>query len=360
MNVTSTFNLLMSSRRRALEAYATRAEELQMSVLRRLLQRARSTEWGRDHAFGSVRSYEDFAACSPLTDYDTLKSSIERMRRGEKDVLWPGRVRWYAKSSGTTSDKSKFIPVSKDALADTHYAGGRDCVVTYLADCRHSRVLDGKGLILGGSHASNYNLPHSLVGDLSAILIENLNPLVNYVRVPSKRTALMADFEQKRDRIAREAIGRNVVSLSGVPSWMLSVLHRVLEITGKESLDEVWPHLEVFWHGGVAFAPYREQYRHIIRNPEMRYQETYNASEGFFGVQNDPADISLLLLIDYGVFFEFIPMTELESDHPTVVPLWAVETGCNYAMVISTSSGLVTDKQARELGVGGEVICYVW
>ena len=340
MNVTSIANTILSRRRRAMEAFDTHAEELQMKVLGRLTQRAAHTEWGSAHGYAGVRTYDDFARSGPVETYDTLKSHIERMRHGERDVLWPGRVRWYAKSSGTTNDKSKFIPVSPDALRDTHYAGGRDSVATYLAHRPHSRVLDGKGLILGGSHAPNYNLRHSLVGDLSAILIENLNPLVNYVRVPSKRTALLPDFEVKRERIAREAIGRNVASISGVPSWLLAVLHRVLELTGCATLDEVWPNLEVFWHGGVAFTPYREQYRRIIRRPDMCYQETYNASEGFFGLQNDLSDRAMLLLIDFGVFFEFIPLDELESERPTVLPLWGVETGRNYAMVISTSSGL--------------------
>ena len=255
-------------------------------------------------------------------------------------MLWPGTVRWYAKSSGTTNDKSKFIPVSPDGLKDTHYAGGRDVVVWYLGNNPQSLIFDGKALILGGSHAPNYNLKDTIVGDLSAILIENINPLVNMVRVPRKETALLSDFETKRDRIAREAMGRNVTNLSGVPSWMLSVMNRVLEITGKDNLLEVWPNLEVFFHGGVAFTPYREQYRRLIPSEAMHYMETYNASEGFFGIQDDPSDASMSLMLDYGVFYEFVPMDEIESPNPTVLPLWGVETGRNYAMLISTSSGL--------------------
>lgn len=311
-----------------------------MQVLRRLTSKAERTEWGREHGFASLRTYEDFAASSPVNTYEDLKLAIDRMRQGERDVLWPGQVRWYAKSSGTTNDKSKFIPVSQDGLRDTHYAGGRDAVAWYLGNNPHSRIFDGKALILGGSHASNYNLKNSLVGDLSAILIENINPLVNLVRVPKKETALLSDFEQKRDRIAHEAIKENVTNLSGVPSWMLSVMNRVLEITGKDNLSEVWPNLEMFFHGGVAFTPYREQYRKLIPSANMHYMETYNASEGFFGIQDDPSDLSMSLMLDYGVFYEFIPMDELESPNPHVVPLWGVETGRNYAMLISTSSGL--------------------
>lgn len=196
-------------------------------------------------------------------------------------MLWSGKVRWYAKSSGTTNDKSKFIPVSKECLQDTHYRGGTDAVALYLGQNPRSRMFDGKALILGGSHSPNYNLPHSLVGDLSAILIENVSPFVNHFRIPSKEIALLGDFEEKREKIARAAIRENVTNLSGVPSWMLSVLTRVMDISGKTHLEDVWPGIEVFFHGGVSFTPYREQYRQLITQPGMHYMETYNASEGF-------------------------------------------------------------------------------
>lgn len=340
MSLTGIIRPFLAPRRRQLDKYDTQAEELQMRVLGRLLEKGRATEWGKTHDFNHVTDYTQFAASSPVNTYEELKGFIDRMRQGERDILWPGQVRWYAKSSGTTNDKSKFIPVSPDGLKDTHYAGGTDAVTLYLYNNPRSRLFDGKALILGGSHAPNYNLPHSLVGDLSAILIENINPLVNLVRVPRKATALLADFEVKRNRIAREAMNRNVTNLSGVPSWMLSVLTRVMELTGKTHLEEVWPNLEVFFHGGVAFTPYREQYRRLITSPGMHYMETYNASEGFFGLQNDPADPAMLLMTDYGVFYEFIPMEDFGNEHPRVVPLWGVEPGTNYAMVISTSSGL--------------------
>ncbi|MCM1108402.1 MAG: GH3 auxin-responsive promoter family protein [Clostridium sp.] len=327
-------------RQRKLELYATQAEALQTEVLHTLLRQGEQTEWGKEHNLHPSLHWEQFARQTPVTSYEELKGYIDRMRQGEKNVLWPGQVRWYAKSSGTTNDKSKFIPVSRQGLKDTHYAGGTDAVALYLQNNPKSRLLDGRALILGGSHAPNYNLPGSLVGDLSAILIENINPLVNLIRVPKKETALLSDFEQKRDRIAREAMGKNVTNLSGVPSWMLSVLTRVMELSGKTHLEEVWPNLEVFFHGGVAFTPYREQYHRLITSPHMHYMETYNASEGFFGLQNDPADPAMMLMIDYGVFYEFIPMDEMEKEHPAVVPLWGVETGRNYAMVITTSSGL--------------------
>ncbi|MCR5849168.1 MAG: GH3 auxin-responsive promoter family protein [Bacteroidaceae bacterium] len=340
VTLTSIMRPAFTPRRRKLDLYATEAEALQRKALKRLLDKADQTEWGRTHGYSKDLCYEDFARQTPLNTYEELKGFIDRMRHGESDVLWPGKVKWYAKSSGTTNDKSKFIPVSRDGLHDTHYAGGTDAVVWYLRNNPKSRIFDGKALILGGSHAPNYNLPNSLVGDLSAILIENINPLVNLVRVPKKATALLSDFEIKRDRIAREAMKQNVTNLSGVPSWMLSVLNRVMELSGKQYLNEVWPNLEVFFHGGVAFTPYRGQYKRLITSPDMHYMETYNASEGFFGLQDDPTDVAMSLMIDYGVFYEFIPMDEFDNPEPSVVPLWGIETDRNYAMVISTSSGL--------------------
>ena len=335
MSLTSIARNLFAPRWRQLERYGHEAADLQRDVLRRLLSEAADTEVGRQHLFGQTNDYEAFAQRTPLMGYDDVKERIDRMRQGEADVLWPGRVKWYAKSSGTTNDKSKFIPVSPDGLRRLHYRGGTDTVAIYLRNHPESRMLDGKGLILGGSHASNYNLPGSLVGDLSAILIENINPLVNLIRVPKKETALLSDFEVKRDRIARETLTKNVTNLSGVPSWMLSVLHRVMELSGKEHLEEVWPNLEVFFHGGVAFTPYREQYERLITKPGMHYMETYNASEGFFGIQDDPTDEAMSLMVDYDVFYEFQDLSTQE-----VVPLWGVKTGRNYAMIISTSCGL--------------------
>ena len=335
MSLTQIVGKVFVPRQHALERYQQEGEALQRAVLNHLIQSAKDTEYGRNHAFAAVKGYDDFISQVPVNTYEELKGDIDRMRQGETDILWPGRVKWYAKSSGTTNDKSKFIPVSNEGLQKIHYAGGRDSVAIYLRNNPQSRMFDGKGLILGGSHAPNYNLKDSLVGDLSAILIENINPLVNLVRVPKKQTALLSDFEVKRERIAREAMNKNVTNISGVPSWMLSVLTCMMEMTGKKHLEEVWPNIEVFFHGGVAFTPYRKQYEQLITSPRMHYMETYNASEGFFGIQDDPADKSMLLMLDYGVFYEFIPM-----DGGDPVPLWGVETGKNYAMVISTSCGL--------------------
>lgn len=329
-----------SSRQKEIERHAKHADLTQKQVLQHLLERAKDTEYGRNHLFGSTKTYDDFAKNVPVNTYEELKGDIDRMRHGEENVLWPGQVKWYAKSSGTTNDKSKFIPVSNEGLNRIHYQGGKDTVALYLRNNPDSRMFDGKGLILGGSHSPNYNLHNSLVGDLSAILIENINPLVNLVRVPKKSTALLQDFEVKRDRIAHETLNQNVTNLSGVPSWMLSVLVRVMELSGKKHLEEVWPNLEVFFHGGIAFTPYRPQYEQLITSPNMHYMETYNASEGFFGIQSDPGDASMLLMTDYDVFYEFIPMNEYGTEHPTVLPLEDVELDKNYAVLISTSCGL--------------------
>jgi hypothetical protein len=345
MGITSIARLGFIKRQRELEKHFTEPEALQHKVMGRLVGCAIDTKYGSEHSFASIKSYEDFRRNIPVNTYEELKADIDLMRHGEKDVLWPGKVRWYAKSSGTTNDKSKFIPVSAEGLKRIHYAGGSDVVAFYLQNNPKSRLFDGRALILGGSHAPNYNVAGSLVGDLSAILIENINPLVNLIRVPDKKTALISDFEVKREQIARQCLTKNVTNISGVPSWMMSVLSRVMELSGKQTLSEVWPNLEVFFHGGIAFTPYRKQYEQLVGNPDMNYMETYNASEGFFGIQSDPLDPAMLLMLDYDVFYEFAPMEAIDdngllTDASKVVPIEGVELGKNYAMIISTSCGL--------------------
>ncbi|MCR5312092.1 MAG: GH3 auxin-responsive promoter family protein [Bacteroidaceae bacterium] len=346
MNTTKVlYNIYFKRRKKSIEKYATHAEKIQRKILRRLIDKAKNTQWGQEHSYSSVDSYEDYVQKVGVNTYEELKGYILSMREGKKDILWPGQVRWYAKSSGTTNDKSKFIPVSYDGLKKIHYAGPRDCLYFYFQANPNSKLFSGKSLILGGSHSPNLNTPNSLVGDLSAILIENVPRAVNLTRIPKKEIALLSDFEEKRDKIARAAINANITNISGVPSWMLSVLNRALEITGEKTLDNIWPNLEVFFHGGVAFTPYREQYKAIIQHPGMHYMETYNASEGFFGVQSDLNDPAMLLMIDYHVFYEFCPMDNLDDkgypiDPAKIIPLWKAESGVNYAMLISTSCGL--------------------
>ena len=341
MNLTSIVNkLYFQPRRRELERYINKGEEMQHEILQYLVKRGKDTEYGRKYLFSTINNYNDFAQNIPLNTYEELKGYIDRMRHGERNILWPGQVKWYAKSSGTTNDKSKFIPITHEGLQNVHYQGGKDVLAYYLSNNPNSKLFSGKGLILGGSHSPNYNFSNSLVGDLSAILIENINPLANLVRVPSKEVALLSDFEVKRDKIAREVLSQNVTNISGVPSWMLSVLLRVMELSGKKYLQEVWQNLEVFFHGGISFTPYREQYEQLISKQDMQYMETYNASEGFFGIQDDLNDKSMSLMLDYGVYYEFLPMDEFESEKPNIVPLEGVEIGRNYAIIISTVCGL--------------------
>jgi len=340
MSLTYLAGKIFLPRQKKLYQHVTQPEQLQHDVFNYLIEQGKNTEYGRKHLLNTVKTYEQFAKAVPVNSYEELKHDIDRMRHGEENILWPGRVKWFAKSSGTTNDKSKFIPVTNEGLHKIHYAGGFDTVALYLKNNPSSRLFDGKSLILGGSHQPNYNLPGSLVGDLSAILIENINPIANLKRVPKKSTALLSDFEVKRDRIARETLNKNITSLSGVPSWMLSVLVRVMELTGKTHLEEVWPNLEVFFHGGIAFTPYRPQYEELITKSDMHYMETYNASEGFFGIQSLPTDPAMLLMLDYGTFYEFMPLEEIGKEHPQVVPLEGIELGKNYAMIITTSCGL--------------------
>ena len=333
-------NVYFAPRFHRLERYVTHATEIQEQVFKRLIDKAAPTEWGKKYDYASIKDYAQFCKRVPVQTYEEVKPWVERIRQGEQNLLWPGNTVWFAKSSGTTNDKSKFIPVTRDSIQDTHYRGGKDAVALYLHINPKSHFSTGKSLVLGGSHAPNLNTNHSLVGDLSAILIENMPAMGMYLRVPSKQTALMEHFEPKMEAIARETIGANVVSLSGVPSWMLVLIKHILEKTGKKTLEQVWPNLEVFFHGGVAFTPYREQYKQLIQKSGMLYVETYNASEGYFATQNDLTDPAMLLMIDYGVFFEFIPMEELDKENPKIVPLWDVKLNKNYAMVISTSAGL--------------------
>lgn len=341
MNITTLLNkLYFTPRLKEIDCYADRAGELQQQVLNRLVQTAKHTEWGEKYDYKSILNYEHFKERLPIQTYEEIKPYVMRLRNGEQNLLWPSQIRWFAKSSGTTNDKSKFLPVSKESLHDTHYQGGKDAVAIYLGQNPESSFFSGKGLILGGSHSPNLNFKHSLVGDLSAILIQNVSPIVNCIRVPSKKIALMSDFESKMEAIANKTLHTNVTNLSGVPSWMLVLIKHILNKTGKQSLEEVWPNLEVFFHGGVAFTPYREQYKEVIRSTKMHYVETYNASEGYFGTQNDPSDPSMLLMVDYGIFYEFIPLEDVGKESPRIYSLEEVELNKNYAMVISTSAGL--------------------
>lgn len=333
-------------RLRTIERYAAEAESMQRAQLRHITSRASSTELGQRYRLNRKTRYEDYALSVPLVEYDQIKGDIERMMGGAAKVLTPKECRWYAKSSGTTSDRSKYIPVPYLHLQDCHYRGGSDALWIYLRNYPDSRFFSTKGLVLGGSHSPAALGSHAIVGDLSAILVEHMPLLGSWLRIPSKETLLMDEWNAKMQAIVREVAQSRVGSLSGVPSWMLVLLRAVLEHTGASDISLLWPELEVFFHGGISFSPYRSTYEALIPSPRMRYQEVYNASEGFFAIQDDPAEAGMLLMLDYGVLYEFIPMDELSYDADghlegaRAIPLWEVELGRNYALVISTLGGL--------------------
>ncbi|MBN2262379.1 MAG: GH3 auxin-responsive promoter family protein [Prolixibacteraceae bacterium] len=331
---------LFTSRYRKYEYFSKYPVEQQEQVLFSLLKKARKTEWGKKYNYKSIKSIADYAENVPLTDYEILKADINRMVEGEKNILWPGATRWFAKSSGTTNDKSKFIPISKDSLEKCHYRASLDVFAHYIRCNPDTKILKGKNLTIGGSHRVNQLNKRVRTGDLSAVLLYNLPFLSKFRNTPGAEIALIPDFEEKIDKIAEATINENIISFAGVPSWFLVLIKKVLEKTGKNNLLEVWPNLEVFVHGGINFEPYREQYEKLIPSPKMRYMNTYNASEGFFGLQNDLSSNDFILMLDNGIYYEFIPMDDFFKDDRKAIPLSEVKTGVNYAMVISTNGGL--------------------
>jgi hypothetical protein len=314
--------------------------EVQQETFVKLISKGAQTEWGRKYDYASIASIEEFQERIPIQTYEDIKPFIDRVRQGENDLLWPGEIKWFAKSSGTTNDKSKFIPVSRENLEDCHFRGGRDVLTCYFQVNPDSKIFSGKGLTLGGSHKiDNYN-NQSYYGDLSAILIENLPFWTEFIRTPSHDVALLDKWEVKLEKIARETIHENVTNIAGVPSWNLVMMKYILHYTGKKNLLEIWPNLELFTHGGVSFIPYREQFKKIIPSANMHYLEAYNASEGFFAIQDDLDDIGMLLMLDYGIFYEFIPMDEFGKANAKVLTIDQVKKDVNYALIISTNSGL--------------------
>lgn len=313
--------------------------EVQNELLTNLLDLSKSTEFGRQYDFKSMQSYREFANRVPISTYEDYHEKIERSRQGEQNIFWPKPIKWFAKSSGTTNAKSKFIPVSTAALEDCHYAAGKDLLCMYLNNNPDSQLFSGKNLRLGGSKEL-YEENGTVFGDLSAILIDNMPFWAEFSSTPSNRVSLMSNWDTKMQAIVDESINENVTSLAGVPSWMLVLLNTVLETSGKKNLLDLWPNLEVYFHGGVSFMPYRSQYEKIISKQDFNFYETYNASEGFFAIQDQNNSSDLLLMLDYGIFYEFIPMETYGTSNEKVIPLFEVEKGKNYAMIITTNSGL--------------------
>ncbi len=325
-----------------IEMFMKHPEETQMEVLSNLIQMAEGTAFGLDYNFRSIKSISHFQERIPIHTYEQLYPYINRCLKGEPSVLWPGDIEWFSKSSGTTNDKSKFIPVSPESLEDTHFKGGKDMLAIFLNDNPNSKIFTGKGLPVAGSHEINQLNEHSKYGDLSAVLIENTPLIFNRFRAIDKKVALLGEWESKIKVMAKQLVNMNITTIAGVPTWTLVLLKHVMELAGikGQSLLELWPNLEVYFHGGINFKPYLGQFEMLISSPDMTYFEIYNASEGFFAMQNDQKTDDLLLMLDYGIFYEFIPLDELCKDHPRALTIGEIEKDVTYALVISTNGGL--------------------
>lgn len=338
--VNSIFTWYMKKRIHQIELFMKYPLDVQDEWLHTLIASAENTEWGKLYDYKSILTLQQFKERVPIQHYDTLKPYIERMLQGEQNILWPSEIKWFAKSSGTTSDRSKFIPVSEEALEECHFRGGKDMLSIYCNNRPNAQIFTGKGLVLGGSHQINELCEDIHYGDLSAVLIKNLPVWAEYYRTPDMSIALMDNYEQKMDKMAEATIKENVTSISGVPTWTIVLAKKAMEITGAKNLLEIWPNLEAYFHGAVNFTPYREQFKELIPTSEMYYLETYNASEGFFGIQDQPNSEELLLMLDYGIYYEFLPLEHVDDEHPKTLSLEQVELHKNYAIIISTNGGL--------------------
>jgi hypothetical protein len=331
---------LNNRRLNQIEQFKKYPEKTQEAVLNKLLVTASGTDWGKRFDYSSIRTPQEYQKRVPVQTYEEMVPNIDKLRNGYSNLFWPGVIKWFAKSSGTTSTKSKFIPITRESLVDCHYRAGKDALIIYTRQRPDTRIFKGKGLILGGSHRINNFSNNSLYGDLSAILLANAPPWVNLIRTPKTKIALLENFEEKLDTITKVTVKENVTNISGVPSWYLVLIKKILEYTGKSNLREVWPNLEVFFHGGISFAPYHDQFSHFIPGDTMNYMETYNASEGFFGLQDDLSTNDMLLMLDLGIYYEFIPADKVNTENPPCYTIGEIKEDISYAMVISTNGGL--------------------
>ncbi len=340
--INTIFTWVMKKRIHDIELFMKYPVEVQEELIRGLIGEAQNTEFGQEFDFKSIRNSREFKERVPIFTYEKLFPYIDRLLKGEQNILWPNTIKWFAKSSGTTNDRSKFIPVSEEALDDCHFKGGKDMLSIYVNNYPETKMFTGKGLAIGGSQQINQfdTSSNSYYGDVSAVIMKNLPFWAQLIRTPKLEIALMSEWEEKIEKMAHTTIQENVTNLSGVPTWTIVLLNRVLEITGKKHLREVWPDLELFVHGAVSFDPYQQIFKQLIPFDDMNYLETYNASEGFFGIQDRMNSNELLLMLDYGIYYEFIPMSEIDDEHPKTLDLSEVELDQNYAMVISTNAGL--------------------
>jgi hypothetical protein len=337
--INSIASWVLKQRIHQIELFLKYPHEVQEELMMNLIRSSEETVFGQKYDFGSIKSYQTFAERVPIATYEDLEPMIELTRKGAQNVFWNTPIKWFAKSSGTTNAKSKFIPVSNEALEDCHYKGSKDLLCMYLNNNENSEMFLGKSLRLGGS-SQIYENNNTYFGDLSAILIENMPIWAEFSSTPSSKISLMSEWETKLTAIINETRNENVTSFAGVPSWMLVLLNRIMTETGKENLMELWPNLEVYFHGGVSFEPYRDQYKKILPQNNFKYYEIYNASEGFFAIQDLNYSNDLLLMLDYGIFYEFIPMDTFGTENQKVIRLSDVELFKNYAVVITTNAGL--------------------
>jgi len=339
MPLNSVISWIVKKRIYQIGLFTTYPYEVQDELLMRMVAAAQYTEWGKIYDYKNIKSPEEYRKRFPVQTYEDFLPYIEEIKKGKQNLLWHNEIKWFAKSSGTTSQRSKFIPVTLETLEECHYKGGKDMVALYLNNYPKSQILGGKTLVIAGSK-TNINMDEDrYIGDLSAIILDNLPFWAEMRRIPSVRIALMDNWEEKINKMARQSLNEDVRVLSGVPSWTLVILKRILELSGKSNIREVWPNIELFMHGGVNFAPYREQFEKLIPGT-MHYIESYNASEGYFGIQDQINSDDLLLMLDYGIYYEFIPMDKWSQGNRETISLSEVEVGVNYAIVITTNSGL--------------------
>lgn len=343
MEVLHTFMAwLFKSRLGQIENFKQNPIAVQDSIFRQLIEAGKKTEFGKEFQFSNIKTYEDFARQVPISEYEDLKPYIDKTMKGTQNVIWNTDIEWFSKSSGTTSSRSKYIPVTTESLEECHFKGGKDMISLFLSNYPDSKVFLGKSLTIGGTLETNPLNPDGIAraGDISAVIMQNLPIWAQFIRTPSLETALMGEWEAKIEKMATETMNENVTSIAGVPTWTILLIQKILELKKAKNILEVWPNLEVFFHGAVAFGPYRKLFKELIPSEKMHYMETYNASEGFFGLQDQKDSDELLLLLDYGIFYEFIPMEELDKENPQLVSLTDVKIGKNYALVISTNAGL--------------------
>ncbi|MEX2230778.1 MAG: GH3 auxin-responsive promoter family protein [Cyclobacteriaceae bacterium] len=340
--INSILTWVMRKRIHQIELFMKYPHDVQEELFKRLILAASATEFGKKYGFSDIETVAQYRERVPIFTYENLFPYIKRLMRGEQNILWPTEITWFSKSSGTTNQRSKFIPVSQEALQECHFKGGKDLISIYVNNFPETKLFDGKGLAVGGSHQINeYDSSESSnYGDVSAVIMQNLPPWAQFIRTPSLETALMGNWEEKIEKMAVETARVNVTNIAGVPTWTALLIQRIVGLEKKKNILDVWPNLEVFFHGAVAFKPYRNLFEKLIPKTSMRYVEIYNASEGFFGIQDQTGSEEMLLMLDYGIYYEFVPVEELDNEHPKAIGLGEVEIDKNYAMIISTNAGL--------------------